>query len=350
MDTTLDVDKVTISDALTLEQQYEAYRRMVRIRTFEIQAEEHHAKGEIPGTLHISSGQEAEIVGACMALEPKDYMVGNHRSHGHPIGKNSDVKILMAELFARATGVCRGKGGSMHLADFSVGSLGETSIVGSGLPVAVGAALGSVNQENDRVTLCFFGDGASNEGAFHEALNLASIWTLPVVFLCENNLWAVSTPARKVISVENIADRAVAYSMPSEIVFDGQDLDLVYRATKKAVDRARGGGGPTLVEVKTYRYGEHAANMGRVLADREDEMKEWLKRDPIQIFRDRIYKSVGSEAKLNEIENQVHKEIEDALLFAKQSDYPEVTDAFDDVFSQPASGLSRLMSETARRE
>ena len=336
---------------LTLEQQCEGYLRMLRIRKFEARAEENHAKGEIPGSLHTSTGQEAEIVGACMALRPDDYMVGNHRSHGHPIGKNSDLNPLMAELYARKTGVCKGKGGSMHLSDFSIGSLGETSIVGSGLPVAVGAALGSTMLGEDRVTLCFFGDGASNEGAFHEALNLAAIWTLPVVFLCENNGWAVSLPTSKAVSVENIADRAAAYSMCSEIVPDGQDFDSVYMATKKAVDRARRGEGPTLVEVKTYRYAEHAVNMGRVLVDRGAELEEWLERDPLSLLREKILlaggnlRAEGKESRLNKIEEQVDREIEEALEFAKQSDYPELVDAFDDVYSERVRGFSNFTGE-----
>ena len=329
-------------DNLTLEQYYEGYLRMLRIRKFEMRAEENHSKGEIPGALHTSLGQEAEVVGACMALEDDDYMVGNHRSHGHPIGKNADMKPLMAELYARKTGICGGKGGSMHLSDFSIGSLGETSIVGSGLPVAVGAALGSNMLNEGKVTLCFFGDGASNEGAFHEALNLAAIWNLPVVFLCENNGWAVSMPASKAVSVENIADRAVAYSMRSELVTDGQDFESVYMAAKRAVDAARAGEGPTLVEVKTYRFAEHAVNMGRMLVDRGEELEGWLKRDPVEILRTKIAEMVGNETHLEEIEDQVEKEIEDALEFAKQSDYPDVADAFDDVYSERVSDFYGL--------
>ena len=311
---------------------YESYLRMVRIRFFETRAEQCHAKGEIPGALHTATGQEAAVVGACMALRTDDYMVGTHRSHGHPIGKNAELKPLMAELFARETGVCGGKGGSMHLSDFSVGSLGESSIVGSGIPVAVGAALGSQMAGNDKVTLCFFGDGASNEGAFHESMNLASIWTLPVVFFCENNAYAVSTPAAQAVSVENIADRAAAYSMPSEIV-DGQDLEAVLAATERAVSRARSGNGPTLVEAKTYRYAEHAVNMGRILVDRGEELEQWLARDPIDLLRRKILESGGSEQALLEIEEQVSAEVEAAIEFARASEFPEVASAFDDVFS-----------------
>lgn len=310
---------------------YESYRRMRRIRTFEERAEECHANGEIPGSLHTSSGQEAEIVGACMALRPDDYMVGNHRSHGHPIGKNAEIKPLMAELFARKTGVCGGKGGSMHLSDFSVGSLGETSIVGSGMPVAVGAALGSKMVGNDKVTLCFFGDGASNEGAFHESLNLASIWSLPVIFLCENNAYAVSTPAVEAVSVPNIADRGVAYSIPSEIV-DGQDLEAVMKATERAANRARSGDGPTLIEAKTYRFAEHAVNMGRILVDRGEELEQWCSKDPLVLLRKKVIELGGSEKMLIDIDVEVATEIEGAIEFARSSDFPEAATAFDDVF------------------
>lgn len=309
----------------------EMYRRMMLIRTFEDQAEKCHAKGEIPGSLHTATGQEGEIVGSCMALRHDDYMVGNHRSHGHPIAKGASIKPLMAELFGRKTGVCGGKGGSMHLADFSVGSLGETSIVGSGVPVAAGAALGAKLMGSDRVTLCFFGDGATNEGAFHEGMNLAAIWQLPVIFLCENNGFAVSTRASDVISVKDIAERGAAYTMTAEIV-DGQDVDAVYKVVSAAVNRARTGGGPTLVEAKTYRFAEHAANMGRILVDRESELNEWLKRDPICLYRTKLLSENVEEETLENIDKEVEDEVEAALAFARSSPYPDAADAFTDVF------------------
>jgi acetoin:2,6-dichlorophenolindophenol oxidoreductase subunit alpha len=211
---------------------------MFSIRHFEDTAVELHKNGEIRGALHTSHGQEGEIVGACMALRTDDYMVGNHRSHGHPIGKGAELRGLMAELLGRSTGVCSGKGGSMHLADFSVGSLGETSIVGSGIPVASGAALGAKMQGLDRVSLCFFGDGASQEGTFHEGINFAAIWTLPAIFLCENNGYAVTTPITSSARVANIADRAIGYGIPG-VVVDGQDVLAVHDAMATAVQRAR---------------------------------------------------------------------------------------------------------------
>lgn len=311
----------------------DVFRRMLRIRHFEETAERIHAAGEIPGALHTCAGQEGEIVGACMALREDDYMVGNHRSHGHPIAKGAALRPLMAELLAKKTGICGGKGGSMHLSDFAVGSLGETSIVGSGLPVAVGAALGSKMQGNDRVALVFFGDGASNEGTFHESCNLASVWSLPVIFLCENNGYGMSTPAAQAVSVKDIAERGKAYSMPGVIV-DGQDVDAVTAAVAEAVERARTGGGPTIVEAKTYRYADHAVNMGRILLDRGAEVDEWRGRDPIALYRAKLVDAGVTAADLDAIEAAVVAEVADALDHARASPYPEQAAAFDDVFDE----------------
>ncbi|HUN25161.1 MAG TPA: thiamine pyrophosphate-dependent dehydrogenase E1 component subunit alpha [Steroidobacteraceae bacterium] len=311
----------------------ELYRRMVRIRTFETEAEKAGLRGEIPGALHTAAGQEGEIVGACMALRSDDYMVGNHRSHGHPIGKGAALRPLMAELFGKRTGVCHGKGGSMHLADFSIGSLGETSIVGSGLPVAVGAALGSAMQKNDRVTLCFFGDGASNEGTFHESLNLAAIWRLPVIFLCENNGYGATTPAASVMAVKDVAERAKAYAIPGSIV-DGQDVLGVYHHVREFVERARRGDGPALIEAKTYRYADHAVNMGVAFGtDRGEELERWKRRDPIALFRARLIEAGIAEESVRAIEEEVRISVEDALLFARASEYPAYEETFDDVFA-----------------
>lgn len=309
----------------------EKYRRMLRIRHFEDKAEAIHAAGEIPGALHTYAGQEASGVGACIALRNDDYMVGTHRSHGHPIAKGAKLRPLMAELLGKVTGICKGKGGSMHLSDFSVGSLGETSIVGSGIPVAAGAALGSKLQGNDRVALCFFGDGATNEGAFHEGMNLAAVWKLPAIFVCENNGYAVSTPASAAVPVKDIAERAKAYAMPA-IIVDGQDVDAVEAAVSEAVERARTGGGPTLVETKTYRYADHAVNMGRILLDRGAEVDEWRKRDPLTLYRARLLEAGVTAAILDAMEQEVADEVADALQFARDSAYPEQADAFDDVF------------------
>jgi len=312
----------------------EMYTRMSRIRAFEDAAMAIHANGEIMGPLHTSHGQEAEIVGACMALRLDDYMVGNHRSHGHPIGKGAALRGLMAELLAKSTGVCGGKGGSMHLADFSVGSLGETSIVGSGIPVAAGAALGARMQGLDRVSLCFFGDGATSEGAFHEGVNMAAVWHLPVVFLCENNGYGITTALSSVTLVTDIANKAAAYGIPGVIV-DGQDVIAVYEVVMTAVQRARRGEGPTLVEAKTYRYEDHAVNMGRNLGYRSDEeIAEWRKRDPLHLFRARLSGEFDfSEEDLEKIERAAIDAVEDAVDFARKSPAPFAQSAFTDVFA-----------------
>lgn len=312
----------------------EMYARMLRIRAFEDATKDLHSKGMIMGPVHTSHGQEAEIVGACMALRLDDYMIGNHRSHGHPIGKGAAVRGLMAELLGKSTGVCGGKGGSMHLADFSVGSLGETSIVGSGIPVAAGAALGARMQGLDRVSLCFFGDGASSEGTFHEGLNMAAVWRLPVIFLCENNGYGITTPLSTVTLVTDIADKAAAYGMPGVIV-DGQDVLAVYEAVQVAVQRARRGEGPTLVEAKTYRYEEHSVGMGRDFNYRsEDEIARWRERDPLVLFRTRLHSEFGFEDDQLEAMEKVAKEaIEDAIAFAQRSPAPLAHTAFTDVFA-----------------
>ena len=241
----------------------------------------------------------------------------------------------MAELLGKIDGVCGGKGGSMHLADFSVGSLGETSIVGSGIPVATGAALGAKMQGSDRVSLCFFGDGASQEGTFHEGINMAAIWQLPVIFLCENNGYAVSTPFSTVSLVANVADRASAYGIAG-VVVDGQDVLAVHQAVSEAVSRARNGEGPSLVEAKTYRFNEHAVNMGFDLNYRTDgEIDEWRNnRDPILLFGKRLIAEFGfEEAELQELEDQARTEVDDAIAFAKSSPVPDASEAWTDVYA-----------------
>lgn len=321
---------------LSRDQLIEIYRRMLRIRRFDETAVELSTTGDVPGAVHTTIGQEAEVVGACMALRTDDYMVGNHRSHGHPIGKGAQLRGLMAELLGKQTGVNKGKGGSMHLADFSVGSVGETSIVGSGIPVAAGAALGAKMMGTDRVCLCFFGDGASNEGAFHEGLNLAAIWKLPVIYLCENNGYAVTTPALYSVSVRDVADRAKAYDIPGVSV-DGQDPIPVYEAVNAAVERARAGQGPTLVEAKTYRYREHAefGPFAEAIAGYRttEEVERWRKRDPITSFRQVLIRDeILSAADLDRIEAEVQAEVADALTYARESAFPDLDQAFAGVY------------------
>lgn len=322
----------------------EIYRRMERIRQFEATAVEMLARGEISGGLHTTPGQEAAIVGACMALDETDYMVGTHRSHGHPIGKGARLDRLMAELLGRTTGVNAGKGGSMHLSDFSVGSLGETSIVGSGLPVATGAALGAQMQGNGRVSLCFFGDGAASEGTFHESLNIASIWKLPVIFFCENNGYAISTSASETISVNDIATRAAGYSMPG-IVVDGQDVFAVYNAVAAAVARARAGEGPSLIEAKTYRYDEHAIGL-QLKYRSEQEIAAWRMRDPIALFRAVLEERDGLSAEqIDVVREEVAAEVARAVEFGLASPVPDMVDAFDHVFVDPLLPLDHRIGE-----
>jgi pyruvate dehydrogenase E1 component alpha subunit len=308
---------------------------MLRIRLFDERASSIRVQMKLPGALHNAIGQEAEIVGACMALRTNDYMTGNHRSHGHPIGKGVRLAPLMAELFGKKTGVCGGKGGSMHLAVFSVGSLGESGIVGSLMPVAVGAALSARLRATDQVCLCFFGDGAANCGPFHESLNLASVWKLPVVFLCENNGYAINTPQAQTTAVADIAQRASAYSIPG-IIVDGQNALAVYDSVSEAVARARVGEGPTLVEAKTYRYCEHS-EFGDP-ADpppyrTEAEIASWRARDPIHIF----YAAISRASKLTRDEfeaigSEVQNEVNAAVTFAQESSAPEAAELLEGVF------------------
>src|SRR5688572_3250036 len=246
--------------SLTSAQQREAYRRMLRIRKFEQEGTQLYKTGQIPGAYHASTGQEAAIVGACLALRDDDFITGTHRSHGHPIGKGAKLDALMAELMGKATGICQGRGGSMHLADGSVGILGESAIVGGGIPLAAGAAMSAQVRRTDQVALTFFGDGASNQGTFHETLNMAAVWKLPVIFFCENNLYAITTSVAKSHGQPDIAKRAYGYDIPGVIV-DGQDVVGVYQVTRTAVERARRGEGPTLIEAKTYRFDEHQVGL-----------------------------------------------------------------------------------------
>ncbi|MBB4662116.1 pyruvate dehydrogenase E1 component alpha subunit [Conexibacter arvalis] len=323
---------------LTNEELLEMQRRMLRIRLFDERASKMVKRGQIPGTVHTSVGQEAQVVGACMAVRADDYMTGNHRSHGHPIGKGSALGPLMAELLGKATGICQGKGGSLHLADFAVGSLGESGIVGSSIPIAAGAALSSKLLAQDRVALAFFGDGAANQGGLYEAMNLAGIWRLPVVFLCENNQYALSTPAATVTS-GRIADRAHGFDIPGVRVDDGQDVLAVHDAVREAADRARRGEGPSLVEVMTYRFHEHSEGL-RLSTDYRDaaERDAWLARDPITLFRERLLADgVAAAEALDALEAEVADEVEAAARFALESPLPEPEVAFADLYTDPSA-------------
>jgi pyruvate dehydrogenase E1 component alpha subunit len=310
------------------------YRTMVAIRTFEHRTMKEYWADNIPGVVHSSVGQEAVAAGVCAALRPDDKIVSNHRGHGHTIAKGGDMKFMMSELFGRSNGYCRGKGGSMHIADFSVGMLGANGIVGAGMPIATGAALAAQLEGGDRVALAFFGDGASNEGAFHSSLNLASVWKLPVIFVCENNGWAVSVPASYAVSVPDVATRAVSYNMPGVSV-NGTDVLAVYEATEQAVGRARAGQGPTLIECKAYRWRIHAEQRGNPTDPRPQEARELgPQNDPIESFSvTLVAQGVATSETLRRIDEEVKSAVEEAIDFAKASPLPSPEDALLDVFA-----------------
>ncbi|GAA3731950.1 thiamine pyrophosphate-dependent dehydrogenase E1 component subunit alpha [Salinactinospora qingdaonensis] len=312
----------------------EMLRRMLRVRMFEEATIELFHAGELPAMVHLSIGQEAAIVGACLATGDSDYMTGNHRSHGHPIAKGAGMDRLMAELLGKATGICHGKGGSMHLADFSVGSLGESGIVGSAIPVATGAGLAARTLGEQRVCVCFFGDGAANEGVFHESLNLAAVWNLPVVYVCENNGYAVSVPAESLTSVPDIATRAVAYGIPG-VAVDGQDVVAGYQAARTAVDRARRGDGPTLIEAKTYRFHEHAYGLRVKTAYRDAaEVAAWSdERDPVVLFERRLADwDLVDDAARRQVREETAAEVAAAVEFARTSPAPDPAEAYRDLY------------------
>jgi TPP-dependent pyruvate/acetoin dehydrogenase alpha subunit len=303
----------------------EALRKMHLIRLFEEGAEDSYTRGLIHGTMHLSIGQEASAVATCMELTDDDKITSTHRGHGHCIAKGADVGRMFAEFFGKETGYCHGRGGSMHIADVKTGNLGANGIVGGGLPIAVGAALTAKRLGKPDVTVCFFGDGANNEGAFHEALNMAAVWKLPVVFVCENNKYGMSTPASYATPVQFIAERASAYAMPG-VTVDGNDFSAVAEAMHIAIARARAGEGPSLVENLTYRWRGHSKS-DRNRYRTKDEIEDWMTRDPIARFRDEliahgILDAVGAEAIAAEAAAGVQVGIE----FARVSPSPAVTD------------------------
>jgi pyruvate dehydrogenase E1 component alpha subunit len=309
------------------------YRKMLEIRFFEEKVFGLYGQNLVPGTIHLYAGEEAVAVGVCSALSKDDYITSTHRGHGHCIAKGADLKRTMAEILGKKTGYCKGKGGSMHIADFSIGMLGATAVVGAGLPIAVGAGLSARLRKTGQVVACFFGEGASNQGTFHESINMASAWKLPVIFVCENNLYAMGTRQSRIMNIENIADRAVSYGIPGVSV-DGNDVLAVYEAACVAVERARRGEGPTLIECKTYRQKGHSRVDPAKYRPRE-EVEGWLQRDPIKRLRHKLIQTViSTEAELQEIEKEVSSEIEDAVKFAVESTFPAPEEALEDVYAQ----------------
>jgi len=307
------------------------YRRMLTIRRFEERCNQLFMQGKIPSTLHLYIGQEAVAVGVCSHLANTDYATSTHRPHGHAIAKGVDIRSIMAELYAKRTGCCKCKGGSMHVGDIDVGMVPAIAIVGGNIPLTTGLALACKRLGNGAVAVCFMGDGATNEGAFHEGLNMAAIWDLPALFVVENNLYAASTPQGVTFKIRDIADRAAAYGMPGEIV-DGMDVLAVYEAAGRAIARARSGSGPTLLECKTYRLCGHSRSDPRTYRTREEE-QEWAARDPIPRMAGYL-KTAGlaTDASLAEIEHEVGAAIDDAVAFAESSPAPAPEEALEDVF------------------
>jgi pyruvate dehydrogenase E1 component alpha subunit len=308
------------------------YTTMNRIRLFETKLQEFFAAGKIPGFVHLYLGEEAVATGACANLTDKDKITSTHRGHGHCLAKGGDLKLMMAEIFGRKTGYCKGKGGSMHIADFHLGILGANGIVGGGGPLAAGSALASKYRKTDEVTVCFFGDGASNQGTTQESLNLASAWRLPLVFVNENNGYGISCPQCKSMAVTDIADRAAAYDIPG-VVVDGNDVLAVYEAVGEAVRRARQGEGPSLIECKTYRWRGHFE--GDACTYRcVEELNEWMAKDPIPRFAAKLVEAGLATAKeLEAITEATQKAVDEAVAYAEASPFPEPSELLDDVYA-----------------
>ncbi|WP_422396422.1 thiamine pyrophosphate-dependent dehydrogenase E1 component subunit alpha [Thermorudis peleae] len=316
------------------------YERMVTIRRFEERVAREFGAGKLPGFVHLYAGEEAIAVGVCAHLTDHDYITSTHRGHGHCIAKGVDVKAMMAELFGRATGACRGKGGSMHIADVDKGMLGANGIVGAGAPLACGAGLTAKTLGTDQVAVCFFGDGGAEQGAVHESMNLAAIWKLPVVFVCENNLYAESTPWTYHCAAPDIASRAAAYDIPGVLV-DGADVFAVYEAAGEAIARARRGEGPSLLECRAFRYFGHFQGDAVTYRTKEEE-EEYRRRDPIARFRATVLEQgLLNEDELNAIDEAVAREIEEAVQFAESSPYPPGEECLTDVYvTYPAEQLA----------
>ena len=318
--------------------QIELLRTMQRIRRFEERAEELYLGGEMPGFIHLSIGQEACAAGACAALRTDDYITSTHRGHGHCIAKGAPLDRMMAELYAKVTGSCKGKGGSMHIADFSVGMLGANGVVGGGANLAVGATIAARLRGTDQIALCFFGDGASNRGPVHEAMNLAAVWNLPVIFFCENNQWASTTSVKSVMKIDDVADRAAGYGMPGLIV-DGNDVVAVYSTVLEWAERARNGGGPVLIEAKTYRMRGHFVGDPQVYRS-QDEVQAQRANDPIQRLERRLLSEriLDSET-LARLKAEVEEELAAAVQFGRESPLPQPEEALDDLYATPLPGL-----------
>jgi acetoin:2,6-dichlorophenolindophenol oxidoreductase subunit alpha len=310
------------------------HRRMVRIRLFEEEAGKLMEGGRLPGFLHLYVGQEAVAAGVMATLRPDDVVTSTHRGHGHAVAKGADLRYMYAELFGKTTGYCKGRGGSMHINDLSIGMLGANGIVGGGIPHAVGAAFAAVYKGQDSVAVPFFGDGATNIGAFHESANLAAVMHLPVLFVCENNGYAEFTPQDRHMLLKDVADRAAAYGMPGEIV-DGMDAVAVYLAARRLVERARAGEGPALLEAKTYRYYDHQGVKGLRIAYRtQEEIDTWKERDAITSLEQRMVEAgMAAQEELEKVWADTREEIAAAIKFGEESPDPDPADLLDNVYT-----------------
>jgi len=315
---------------MNTEKMLEIYKTMHIIRKFEERALSFFEQNILRGSVHLCIGQEATPATVCSLLNPDDYIASTHRGHGHCLAKGADPKRALAELMGKATGYCGGRGGSMHIADVEAGNLGANAIVAGGIPIAVGAALASKMQNNGKVAISFFGDSATNEGVFHEALNLAAIWKLPVVFMCENNGYGISVPQWQSTSVKDLSVRAASYNMEG-VTVDGNDVEAIYEAAKKAIDKARRGEGPTLIECKTYRWLGHWTGDPQPYRTKE-EINEWKEKCPIKRCRQRLLELGVSEADIIKIEEDALKAIDEAAEFALSSPEPDPATVLDDVF------------------
>lgn len=317
------------------EKKIEMLRTMITIRLFEEKIVDMYARGIVPGLAHLYVGEEAVASGVCANLTKEDYITSTHRGHGHVIAKGAEIKYMMAELFGKKTGYCKGKGGSMHIADVEIGILGANGIAGGGIPIAVGSGLSAKMRRTDQVTACFFGDGSSNNGTFHEGLNFAAVHRLPVIFVCENNTYGISVSQKQHQAIQDISIRAAAYNMPG-ITIDGNDVLAVYETSGKAIEHARAGKGPTLIECKTYRWrGHHEGypNQGRRYRTM-DEIKEWMEKCPIKRFEERlIEEKILTKPKSKKLWEEIQKEIDDSVEYAHQSPFPEPRDLYEDVYA-----------------
>jgi pyruvate dehydrogenase E1 component alpha subunit len=319
---------------LSSERLLDAYRRMRTIRAFEEKLSELVTAGKLAGFLHLYAGEEAVAVGVCSVLDDRDVVTSTHRGHGHCIAKGVDVRAMMAELFGRSTGTCRGKGGSMHIADLDRGMLGANGIVGAGIPLATGAALSAKLKKTGGVAVAFFGDGATNQGQFHESLNLAAIWRLPAVYVVENNGYGEATPMEFVTPLRDLAARAASYAMPSAIA-DGMDFFDVAEKASEAVARARRGEGPTLLECKTYRYFGHYVGDPLTYRTKEEAEEVRQTRDPLEGFERRVRDlGLAEPEALRAIDGEVARLLEDAVAFAESSPFPEPDDVTRDVYAR----------------